>query len=48
MGITNESLLTSLVCALVHLFLEVLNMVVEAKTSETDLTDYYFASYNAR
>jgi len=48
MGISSESLLTSLGCALVHLILEVLNLVVEAKTSDTNLAGYVVASYNAR
>ena len=42
------AVLFSLICAFVHLFLEIVNIYFEAETSDSFFVDYLVACYNAR
>jgi len=38
----------SLICAVIHLILEMISMYIDAKASDSFFTDYLVACYNAR
>ena len=47
-GIGLKQILFSLFCAIVHLVLEVIKIVIEAKASDSFVIAYLVACYNAR
>lgn len=47
-GVTPYAIEVSLVSAVIHVIFEVINLKLEARTSETTFKDYMVACYNAR
>lgn len=47
-GVTKDAIMLSLVFAIVHIILEVINLYLESKTCQTSFFDYMIACYNAR
>jgi hypothetical protein len=46
--VDERSIITSLVCAFLHVALEIANLTLESKTSDTNMQDYMVACYSAR
>ena len=46
--VDEESIVTSLACAFIHVILELGNLTLESRTSDTNLQDYMVACYSAR
>ena len=48
LGVEPEAIWLSILTAIVHIILELINLYIEARTWETQLLDYVVASYNAK
>jgi hypothetical protein len=47
-GIDEDAVIFSVYCAIVHVIFEFMNLIVEAKTSQTPFVQYVVTCYNSR
>lgn len=48
LGLSEETVIFSIYCAIFHIIFEFINIVVEARTSESAIMHYVVACYNSR